>query len=351
VKMDAAYMEKVARDHCKRLGKFMKKNEQMVAKLKTKSAARVVYQDPAQTPITDDDKMFEMNQSWKHKLDIPGGLDRDSFGHGYYSEFFLSVYLGNYGDFFSIICRMSKKELDRQLQSREGYFSISPVSAAILGAITLHEEFKENSNFMGLKVSKELPRRMYRLFPKRKMEHSKIWTKLIEVGAPVDSHDLMGTTPLHILVKNLATCPHMMDLAKTLIKKGADVNAVDRFGMSSLAYAVYWDSLSYVKFLIRQGADPFLKYSNDLDRDINILQFASTPANLSAEMVLDLLEASTNSERKVACDVCGEMTARKCSACKAVWYCSQICLKKDRRVHKETCNIIKEERWKQAGLD
>jgi len=349
--MDAKYMEKIAWDHCNRLNKFLKKNEQRVTKLKTKSAAQVVYQDPAQTPIIDDDAMYEMNNTWKYKMDIPGGMDRDSFGHGYYSEFFLSVYLGNYVDFYKIISRMSKKELEEQLQRREGYFSISPVSAAILGSINLHEEFSGISPIPGLKVSGELPRMMAKLFPKRKMEQDKIWKKLIEVGAPVNCHDLMGATPLHYLVKNLATCPHMMDLAKALIKNGADVNAVDRFGMSSLAYAVYWDSLSYVKFLIRHGADPFLQYSNDADRDITILQFASTPENLSAEMVLDLLEASTDSERKIACEVCGEMTKMKCSACKAVWYCSQNCLKTDRSVHKGTCNIIKEERWKQAGID
>ena len=49
------------------------------------------------------------------------------------------------------------QELDKQLQSREGYFSISPVSAAILGAITLHEEFKGTSiwilPFFGLFIS------------------------------------------------------------------------------------------------------------------------------------------------------------------------------------------------------
>lgn len=348
--MDAKFLEKVAWDSCRRLQNFLNANDKMVAKLKKKSAAQVIYQDPDQTPIIDDEEMYKMNSTWKYKMDMPGGHKRDSFGHGYYSELFLSVYLGNYLDFMKIISKMSKKELNEQFQRREGYFHLSLVAASILGSINLHEDFDGTPSIINIDTA-PTKKALTKLFPKRRMEQSQIWLKLIDIGAPVDCHDLTGATPLHYLVQNLAACPHMRQLAKLLVKNGADVNAVDRYGMSPLAYAVHYDCLSYVEFLINHGADPFMDYSNDSDRDINILQFASTPENLCAEMVLILLEVSTDTEIIVKCEVCRQKTKRKCSACKAVWYCSQECLKADRSHHKGTCNKIKEERWKQAGLD
>ena len=90
---------------------------------------------------------------------------------------------------------------------------------------------------------------------------------LIDNGADInqpDESDDEGTTYLMHSVKNTELC-------RLLIERGADVNAVDRFGYTVLHIAVAKGHLPAVRLLIENGCDPSIcnRYGDD------VLQFAA----------------------------------------------------------------------------
>ena len=67
----------------------------------------------------------------------------------------------------------------------------------------------------------------------------------------------------------LATRYQKFSIAKLLIKKNADVNAIDGFNITPLIYASYYGSLDVVQLLVQKNADIFVKdYNNKLACDI-----------------------------------------------------------------------------------
>jgi len=87
---------------------------------------------------------------------------------------------------------------------------------------------------------------------------------LVHKGANVKTSKSDLQTPLHFVAKY-----HNVEIAKLLIKKGADVNAVDEFaGETPLFYAIHGDdfdqfdpaeSLKTIKLLIKKGANINIK--------------------------------------------------------------------------------------------
>ena len=53
-------------------------------------------------------------------MDFPGNY-LNPLGLNYFSDFFMSIYLGNFEDFMEIINKMSKDELENALKERVGY--------------------------------------------------------------------------------------------------------------------------------------------------------------------------------------------------------------------------------------
>ena len=82
---------------------------------------------------------------------------------------------------------------------------------------------------------------------------------LVEHGSDVNAKDIHNTTPLHIAASNVH-----FDALRYLIYKGANVNAIDKWGTPLLSavnnFNDNWiDTLSVVKCLIYNGADINIK--------------------------------------------------------------------------------------------
>ncbi len=65
-------------------------------------------------------------------VDLPGGKYNPP-GMNHYSDLFFDMYIGNYSDFNKRIKKLSKQELKKTLNTREGYPQLSPVFAPIIG--------------------------------------------------------------------------------------------------------------------------------------------------------------------------------------------------------------------------
>lgn len=71
---------------------------------------------------------------------------------------------------------------------------------------------------------------------------------LLEAGADPDLPDCVGESALHGAIQNLC-------VLHTLLKRGADINALDRAGRTVLLVAVSVDRPACVEILLREGAD------------------------------------------------------------------------------------------------
>lgn len=92
---------------------------------------------------------------------------------------------------------------------------------------------------------------------------------LVELGADVNAASgYENVTPLMVVATqlaaktrsgNLAQGPQPLDLARMLIEKGADVNAVSKDGVSALMIAAGHNNAPIIGLLIGAGADPGIK--------------------------------------------------------------------------------------------
>jgi ankyrin repeat protein len=78
---------------------------------------------------------------------------------------------------------------------------------------------------------------------------------LLEHGAVIDATDESGHTPLHSLIKAPTKVEYKLDMAKLLLEKGANVNAVSNDGLSILQSAIVGEFGSdVVAILLEYGA-------------------------------------------------------------------------------------------------
>jgi len=123
-------------------------------------------------------------------LDLPGSKYNPP-GMAHYSDLFFDMYVGNYSDFNKHIKKLSKEELKKTLNSREGYPQFSPVFAPIIGRSMVNIE-----ELPGLtEQNVEEIRLMYS--GNNENKHIKILEKLLKLGADPNAHDILGNTPLY----------------------------------------------------------------------------------------------------------------------------------------------------------
>eukprot|EP00742_Colponemidia_sp_Colp-10_P007306 GILJ01007857.1.p1 GENE.GILJ01007857.1~~GILJ01007857.1.p1 ORF type:complete len:644 (-),score=74.22 GILJ01007857.1:42-1973(-) len=124
------------------------------------------------------------------------------------------------------------------------------------------------------------------------MAHDGISLMLIDVGAPIDQHNLSGRTPLmwacakgsfdvvwkliesganiHRQDKNMFQPLHYAalnghrEVLWALITKGADINSVNKFGHSPLMMAVAESRIAVAKLLLESGANVYLRDHKNL---------------------------------------------------------------------------------------
>merc|ERR1719383_696004 len=272
----------------------------------------VTYEDPDQTPMTG----------------IPATIFRNKWGNGmdyrphdprvrHLSPWLVDIFLGNYNNFLRHIERLSRDELDRQLKRRETLLQIGAIFHVIIGARTLYE----GNPMLPLIIA---------MRGKPEMNHMKIFDKLLELGAEVNVHDSAGYTPLHhclTSVGNNAT----LQMAKVLLKKGANPNAINRFGAPPIIECVITNRPEFVELLVKHGADPSIKEMEGfsaLHLARNYPDMLRIIGKAHKKMIKEERKEAKK-ERYKRCSGCNKSGEKRCTGCYLEWYCSVDCQRSD----------------------
>ena len=99
--------------------------------------------------------------------------------------------------------------------------------------------------------------------------------QLIENGADVHQRNILYETPLLHLVKDQSDTNSMSDedfieIAKMLIDKGAEIDATDKRGFTSLHNAAYSNNIKAVQLLIENCANVNKKSRNSLYTSLHL---------------------------------------------------------------------------------
>ena len=99
--------------------------------------------------------------------------------------------------------------------------------------------------------------------------------QLIENGADVHQRNILYETPLLHLVKDQSDTNSMSDedfieIAKMLIDRGAEIDAIDKRGFTSLHNAAYSNNSNAVQLLIENGANVSKKSRNSLYTSLHL---------------------------------------------------------------------------------
>ena len=123
-------------------------------------------------------------------IDLPGSR-YNPLGMGYFSDFFMDMFFGNFTEFMEHVNKLSSISLKKAMKRREGFCRFNPLFAPIEGMLRMNdspnlsaretEEFK--LMFCGANENK----------------HLEILEKLLIFGADPNAHDIYGYTPLHHL--------------------------------------------------------------------------------------------------------------------------------------------------------
>jgi len=167
-------------------------------------------------------------------------------------------------------------------------------------------------------------------------DHAATLKYLINSGAPVDSCDIVGLTPLHHAVQN--TRGPMIALARILLESGANVNCQNRYGEVPFLTMVQAGDPRMVELLMEFGADIDMP---DADGTTGRSMFMKTGPAVTAAVMKWLRKRSGQQmplDGKM-CAKCGKTdgSLKICSKCHAVKYCSSECQRADWREHKKTC--------------
>ena len=268
-------------------------------------------------------------------IDLPGSKHNPYGKPGYFSNFFIDMFFGNYTEFMGHIKTLTKKELATALVTREGYCQYSPIFAPILG---LKMVFLGLNPIFTNEEKKEI-RSMY--CGQNENKHIDIMKKLIELGAEVNANDIYGYTPLHYPM--ISVCQTLTPFTesvfeiaiKLLLENGANPNAESRDGQRPLDFvrqATMPPELRVVDTLLQYNARLIEKFRvNDLR--------ASVEDNGSKNLALRVREAMPRDQGE--CEKCQKASEKKCAACGEVFYCTPACQKVDWKFHKVACKKIK----------
>jgi ankyrin repeat protein len=81
--------------------------------------------------------------------------------------------------------------------------------------------------------------------------HFHVASRLLKLGASLETRDRTGSTPLHALLRFAP-----VETIKFLLSQGADPNTSDKYGQSCFHVAVFRDKPTILSLLFKHGADP-----------------------------------------------------------------------------------------------
>lgn len=145
-------------------------------------------------------------------------------------------------------------------------------------------------------------------------------------GVRLDAKDVGGFTPLHHCLSPRNGNDLTLQMARVLLEKGADPNAVNRFGNPPILGCVVYKRKDQIGLLLEFGADLGLKnFSGVSAFDIasslhsDLMPMFSKIMKEKGRKLLEKMRADGTIE---ACAECGIKECQKqCSSCHLVYYC------------------------------
>lgn len=261
-----------------------------------------------------------MRQIHCNGIDLPGSKVNPN-GMGYFSDFFIDMYFGNYTEFIDHVNLLSKQELKKVLTKREGYCQYSPLFSPIIG--TRMVDLDGNPNLTT--SDKQRIRSMYHGCNENK--HQQIMEKLLELGADPNVHDINGYTPLHNALLADEDC-----MVAALLRYGANPNSQSRNGIKPLAIVKSPRTLTDLLIV-----DMLIKYNAKVNykEDANELRSSVEMIYGATDYAVRVREALPRDQNE--CEKCVKPATKKCGACGKVCYCSPACQKLDWMFHKVSC--------------
>ena len=100
----------------------------------------MTFETPDQSPIQryDFDALILL-QKYHTGLDTPGSILRP-FGMPYFSDWYMTIFLGNYSDFSIMLSALSVDEQKNKFQQREGLVQLCAIFLPIIGAKFFHQK-------------------------------------------------------------------------------------------------------------------------------------------------------------------------------------------------------------------
>ncbi|KAF9458258.1 hypothetical protein BDZ94DRAFT_1271024 [Collybia nuda] len=171
--------------------------------------------------------------------------------------------------------------------------------------------------------------------PTVKLRHLDTLNYLLSCGLPPDIGDIVGITALgHAVTSRIPK----LDLARALIKAGANVNHQNRYGEVAIFGSFQHNHIAEIDLLLEHGADLEIK---EADGTTPMSFFLTCGPQVTATVRKWInkrkgLEAPRVEKR---CDNCGtdEMALKNCSKCQVARYCSVECQRIAWPTHKQTC--------------
>ena len=250
----------------------------------------------------------------------------------YLSDWLKTIYGGDYDGFMKMIKGKTEIEMKMMISRRETMMNMSAIFHVICG-----------SWFFSPKNRLTKQQAEGRKLMKVKNEHMEIFLKLIDLGCDVNIRDVAGFTPFHHCCCVFAT-EETLEMAEMLLKKGADINAKSRFGNTALQEATDAHRYDLVKFLLENGADPYI-----VDNDGNSARMIASGQSFNPkirEIFSKFEREKARQERKVngnpwKCGYCGkdDRANKKCTGCYHIWYCNRKCQLNHRNDHKKVCEV------------
>ncbi|KAM5540758.1 hypothetical protein V8D89_005402 [Ganoderma adspersum] len=167
-----------------------------------------------------------------------------------------------------------------------------------------------------------------------RIDHKATLEYLLANGAPADVPDIVGYTALEHACMNY---PHS-DLARILLKHGADPNHQDKFGSVALISACQNNCVGAVEALMESGASMDIEDADQCTPEEFYVKCGPAVIAAIQKWKRKRVGESTPLDER-ACAACGEeATALKfCVACHAIRYCSKDCQRSHWFIHKTRC--------------